>query len=180
MTTFCTARAAAVFISIGLFFVALTGRVAYLQTYGREQTIRKAERQQHENEPLYARRGSIFDSTGMLMAGTVQTRTLFADPKFMQDEFQKNGHSLVELDDALAKLSKLIDKDPLEISQLMGDRYTSRFVRLADHLDDSTCAAIEKLKLPGLGMSPMNVRYYPMGSIGAHVLEGAGGVGTEI
>jgi cell division protein FtsI (penicillin-binding protein 3) len=180
MTTFCTARAAAVFISIGVFFVALTGRVAWLQTYGREQTIRKAERQQHENEPLFARRGSIFDSTGMLMAGTVQTQTLFADPKFMQDEDQKNGHSLVELDDALAQLAKLIDKDPLELSQLMGDRYESRFVRLADHLDEQTCAAIEKLKLPGLGMAPMDVRYYPMGSIGAHVLGDVGGDGKGL
>jgi cell division protein FtsI/penicillin-binding protein 2 len=180
MTPFCTGRAAAVFISIGAFFLALVGRVAFLQTIGREQTIRKAERQQHQVEPLFARRGSIFDSTGMLMAGTVQTRTLFADPKFMQDEFQKNGHSLVELDDDLAKLAKLIDKDPLELSQLMGDRYDSRFVRLADHLDAPTCAAIEKLKLPGLGMSPMNVRYYPMGSLGAHVLGDVGGDGKGL
>jgi cell division protein FtsI/penicillin-binding protein 2 len=180
MTSFCTARAAAVFISISAFFVALTGRVAYLQTYGREQTIRKAERQQHQIERLYARRGSIFDSTGMLMAGTVQTRTLYADPKFMQDEFQKNGRSLVQLDDALARLAKLLDKDPLEVSQLISDHGDSRFVRIADHLDQPTCDAIEKMKLPGLGLSPMNVRYYPMGSIGAHVMGDVGGDGKGL
>ncbi len=180
MNTFCTGRAATVFISIGVFFVALSGRVAWLQTYGREQTIRKAERQQHQVEPLYARRGSIFDSTGMLMAGTVQTRTLFADPKFMADEYQKNGHSLVEMDDALAQLAKLIDRDPAEISQIMSDHSDARFVRIADHLDQPTCDAIAKLKLPGLGMSPMNVRYYPMGSIGAHVLGDVGGDGKGL
>jgi cell division protein FtsI (penicillin-binding protein 3) len=169
-----------VLVVICLAMAGLVGRVAYLQTVGRDLTIAKAERQQHERQPLYARRGSIFDSTGMLMAGTVQTRTLFADPKFMQDEFQKKGRSLVQLDDALAKLAALIEKDPLELSQLMGDRYNSRFVRLADHLDQSTCDAIEKMKLPGLGLSPMNVRYYPMGSIAAHVLGDVGGDGKGL
>ncbi|MBV8781676.1 MAG: hypothetical protein JO353_09795, partial [Phycisphaerae bacterium] len=125
MNQFCTARAAIVFATIGVFFAGLIGRVGYLQTIGREQTIRKAERQQHQTEPLFARRGSIFDSTGMLMAGTVQTRTLFADPKFMQDEYQRNGHSLVELDQLIAKLAAILDKDPLELSQLLGDKYAS-------------------------------------------------------
>jgi cell division protein FtsI (penicillin-binding protein 3) len=176
MPTFSPLRAAIVMAAIGTCLLGLTGRVAYLQTYGREQTLRRAERQQHQNETLYARRGSIFDANGMLMAGTVQTMSLFVDPKFMQDEFQANGRSLVDMDKAVEKLAALIDRDPFEISKLLGDRYTSRYIRVADNLDDGTCKAIEAMKLPGVGLIPMNVRYYPMGSIGAHLL---GGVGTE-
>ena len=85
-------------------------RVVYLQTVGRQMTLERAERQQHQKEAIVARRGCIYDSTGMLMAGTIQTRTLFLDPKFMQDCYQVDGHSLVEMDDAIGKLAKIIDK----------------------------------------------------------------------
>ncbi|HEY1628427.1 MAG TPA: penicillin-binding protein 2, partial [Tepidisphaeraceae bacterium] len=156
--------------------VTLIGRVAYLQTYGREQTIRKAEHQQHQTETLYARRGSIFDASGLLMAGTVQTQSLFIDPKFMQDEFQSDGRNLSEMDQAITQIAKFIDKDPFELSKMLGDRAESRFIRVADDLNQQTCDAIDNMKLPGVGLVPMNQRYYPMGSIGAHIL---GGVGAE-
>jgi cell division protein FtsI/penicillin-binding protein 2 len=161
--------------------VVLVGRVAYLQTYGREKTIQKAERQQHQTETLYSRRGCIFDSTGMLMAGTVQSQSLFIDPKFMQDCFQEDGKSLVEMDKAIAQLAKMIDRDPFELSRMLGDRYESRFVKVAENLDEPTMKQIEKLDLPGVGFTPTDVRYYPMGSIAAHVLGGTqkDGIGLE-
>lgn len=176
MITFSPLRAAIVMCSIGTLLLTLLGRVGYLQTYGREKTVRRAERQQHQNEILESRRGSIYDCNGMLMAGTVQSTSLFIDPKFMQEEFQANGRSLTEMDKAIEKLAHLLDKDPFEMSQLLGDRYESRYIRVADHLDERTVAEIEKMKLPGVGFTPMNERYYPMGAIAAHVL---GGVGEE-
>lgn len=180
MLTFSRSRAALVYLLIGGAFAALIGRVAYLQSWGREQNIGRAERQQHQTETLYARRGSIFDRSGMLMAGTVQEQALYVDPKFMQDSFQENGHSLVEMDQAVAKLAQLLDQDPYQISKMLGDRYESRFVRIAQHLDEGTIAAIDRLKLPGVGLVPENVRYYPMGSVAAHVLGGVGDDGTGL
>src|SRR5690242_20175055 len=125
MHRFCPTRSAFTMVTIAVVLVALLGRVAYLQTYGRENTIRSAERQQHRTEPLYARRGSIFDSTGMLLAGTVQSTSLFIDPKFMQDQFQEQGRSLLDMDKALGELAKLIDKDPFELAKELGDRAES-------------------------------------------------------
>jgi cell division protein FtsI/penicillin-binding protein 2 len=178
---FSTTRAAFVFAGVAVLMTALLGRVAYLQTYGRQSTIDKAERQQHTREALLARRGAIFDSTGMLMAGTVQTRTLFIDPKFMQDQFQREGRSLLDMDEAVARLASLVDKSAFEISQLLGDRAESRFVKIAENLDEDLCVAIEKLDLPGVGTLPTNVRYYPMGALGAHLLGGMqkDGIGLE-
>ncbi len=167
-------------IGIATLLVALIGRVVFLQTYGRQLTLDRAERQQHTKDALPARRGGIFDSTGMLMAGTVQTRDLFVDPKFMQDQFQKEGHSLVEMDEAVAKLAKAVDKDPFKLSQLLGDRAESRFVKVAEHLDSNLCDQIEKLDLPGVGTMPTNLRYYPMGSLAAHVLGGVQGDGIGL
>jgi len=129
MPRFSPIRAAVVLMLVGSALTALIARVAYLQTYGRELTIKRAERQQHQTETLHARRGSIFDCNGMLMAGTIETQTLFVDPKFMQDCFQEDGKSLVEMDKAIEKLARMIDLDPFELSKLLGDRYerTRRF-----------------------------------------------------
>lgn len=181
MSQFSSIRAGLVLSTIAAALCALVVRVAWLQTYGRERTIVSAERQQHQSEILHARRGSIFDRNGMQMAGTVQTQALFVDPKFMQDCFQADGKSLVELDRSIEKLATLLDRDPFELSQLLGDRYTSRYVKIADRLDETTIREIEKLDLPGVGFTPTDERYYPMGSIAAHVLGGcrSDGVGLE-
>ncbi len=181
MHTISSTRAATLLVIVGLLLTSLIGRVAYLQTFGREQIIRKADRQQHQSEVLYARRGSIFDSSGLLMAGTVQTQCLYIDPKFMQDEFQTAGRSLVDMDKAIKQLADLLDKNSFELSKMLSDRYASRYIKVADHLEERTVAEIEKLKLPGVGFTPMPVREYPMGSLGAHILGGVGGdsVGLE-
>ncbi|MBA3272385.1 MAG: penicillin-binding protein 2 [Chthoniobacterales bacterium] len=174
MPTFSTFRAAFVLISVGVAFTALMGRVAFLQTVGREHTIRMADRQQHRTEPIQGRRGCIFDSNGLLMAGTIQQRALFIDPKFMQQCFEADGRSLVEMDEAMEKLANLLDKDSFELSQMLGERYESRFVKIAENLDDTTCAEIQRMDLPGVGLTPMHLRTYPMGAIASHVLGGSG------
>jgi len=169
---FSPRAAAIVFAAIMMTFLALAGRVVFLQTLGRERTILQADRQQHYTETLHARRGSIFDRNGLLMAGTVQKKSLFVDPKFMLEVFQEDGKTLVDLDREIAKLAALIDKDPLEISQLIGDKSTSRYVKVADFLDDYIVDAVAKLNLPGVVLEPVDVREYPMGSLAAHVLGG--------
>src|SRR5687768_772383 len=109
VNSFSAARAAAVFLILGAAFVALTGRVAYLQTVGRRATLARTERQHHRVDVSPARRGCIHDRNGIEMAGTVQRMALFIDPKFMQDEYQKPGRSLVDMDRAIEQLAALAD-----------------------------------------------------------------------
>ncbi|MDP9174991.1 MAG: penicillin-binding protein 2 [Planctomycetota bacterium] len=180
MPNFSNIRSAAVMIVIVGLFVALSGRVAYLQTYGREISITRADRQQHLSLVLPARRGDIYDRNGMLMAGTIQLHSLFVDPKFMQDTFQQPPHSLVEMDEVLQKLARIIDKDPFALAQLLGDRATSHFVKIAENLDDAEIAEIEALNLDGVGVISTSARCYPMGSIAAHILGGCGADGAGL
>ena len=70
-----------------------------------------------------------------------------------------------------------------DLSRILKDRSQARFVKVAENLDDATCAAILKLRIPGanpkfggIGLMPVSQRYYPMGSLAAHIL---GGVGKE-
>lgn len=174
MSTFSVHRAATILVVLCLTLAGMTGRVAYLQTYGREKTLRSAERQQHQTESLAARRGSIFGADGTLMAGTVQNRDLFIDPKFMADFYTADDKDYNEYLRAIAKLGKLIDKPEADLATLFSDRSESRYVKVAENLDETTVAAIQKLNLPGVGFTPSDTRYYPMGSIAAHLLGGTG------
>lgn len=185
MHRFSPIRAASTIIVIVGVMSTLIGRVAYLQTYGREQTIRKAEGQQHQGETLVSRRGCIWDRAGLLMAGTVQTTALFIDPKFMLERFQEESGSSAKADSQFATtlqmLAKLVDKDPKEVFKLLEDKYESRYIKIAENLDDQVVTEVAKLKLPGVGFTPTNVRQYPMASIAAHILGGVGsdGVGLD-
>lgn len=177
---FSPLRALGVLGCIALAFAVLLGRVTYLQTIGRQQTIARADRQHHQREPLRARRGSIYDRNGIEMAGTVQTQAVFVDPKFMRECFEQDGQGLVEMDKSVARLANAVNRDAYEISQLLSDRFEARFVKVAEHVDDVTCARVMRLDLPGVGIAPSDVRYYPMGSLAAHVLGGAGSDGRGL
>lgn len=181
MTTFSFHRAAIAFTLVCCLLTGMLARVLYLETVGRQSTISSADRQQHQTLGIPARPGGIWSANGQLMAGTIQTQTLFVDPKFLADFYQQDGHSLAEMDDAVEKLAKILDRDAFTLAQLLSDRSTSRFVKVAENLDDSTSERIRKLDLPGVGMQPANLRYYPLGSLAAHVLGGVGkdGKGLE-
>lgn len=181
MEPFSPVRAGGILIVLVALLCTLVGRVAYLETYGRQASIRAADRQHHQTMTLRARPGSIFDTNGIMMAGSVQTQTLYCDPKFMQECYQTDGRTLADMDDDVTKLSHILDLNPIEISTTLGDRATSRFVKLSENLDEPTVQRVNALKMPGLGLIPTNVRYYPMGSIAAHILGGRGkdGVGLD-
>jgi cell division protein FtsI (penicillin-binding protein 3) len=104
MLTFSMRRAAVLMAVGGVALTALAGRVAYLQTYAREETVRKVERQQHRQEVLPARRGSIYDRNGLLMAGTVQSNVLFVDPRFLVKQFTEAAEEEIKRQKEIAQL----------------------------------------------------------------------------
>lgn len=121
MIGFSLARAACVLSVVVAGFGVLAGRVAYLQTYGREKTVRQAERQQHRQQVLPSRRGSVFDRNGLLIAGTSQSKVLFADPKFMAEVFTDEAEKEISLREdraeLLAKGKKVTEHTPEQIEK---------------------------------------------------------------
>ncbi len=191
MGYFSRFRAAIILVVIGLVLAALIGRVGYLQTYGRQKPVGKvdpdskrhqrsltqwADGQQHQTDTLVARRGSIYDACGNMLAGTVQTRSLYIDPRFFFEQLEEQGYTDAEVNEAVGKLAAAVELKADELAKRLKDREDSQFLRLADNLDESTCKAITNLGLPGVGLMGVNQRYYPMGSLAAHIL---GGVGSE-
>jgi len=181
MSPFSTGRAKIVLVIIASLLVAMIGRVAYLQTYGRQKTIRWAERQQHTAIKSIARRGTILSRNGYPMAATVQTTSLYVDPAFLLDQYQHDKRNLNQMDSDLRKMCKLVDANVDELTELVGARSTSHYLKIAENLDQKAKEAVEALHIPGIGFEPMLVRYYPMGSTASHVLGtvGADGKGLE-
>ena len=173
MSPFSPRRAAVIMIGLICALCGMIGRVAYLQTYGRERTINSAERQQHLTEKLSSRRGCIYDANGCLMAGTIQTQTLYVDPKFMLDCYDGDGKA-VQMEEDIRRLAKLLDKKPSALAQMFWDKHEARYLKLADNLEEKAVGEILKLNLPGIGVQPQNQRFYPMGPIAAHLLGGVG------
>ncbi len=177
---FSTARAGLVVVMIATALLVLVGRVGYLQTYGRQQTIAKADRQQHMTETLAARRGTIYDATGNVLAGTVQTQALFVDPKFMFEQFQADSLTPVEIQSRLNKLADLVELGRDELLNLLDERSESRFIKIREDVSEDYIKAIHDLGIDGVGLTPIDERYYPMGSLAAHVLGGVGADGEGL
>ena len=173
--TFSTSRAAAVLAALAVAMAALVGRVAYLQTAGRAgAAARQADRQQHQTETLAARRGCVYDRNGVLLAGTAESGTVWVDPKFLFDHFQSDGRSLVQMDDAVDRLAKVLRRDSADLSQRISDKADARYLKLAEGVDAPTADAVAGLNVPGVGVAPTPSRYYPMGNVAAHLLGGVG------
>ena len=179
-TRFATARAGVSLGVIALLLLTLLGRVYWLQTRERARILDKADRQQHLTERLPARRGSIFDSTGQLLAGAIQTQTVFIDPKDIIDAYQDRPGGQIQLEADLVPLGTLIERDPFDLLQAIGEKYPGRYLEIAHDVDSRVIAEIDKLKMPGIGTTPENQRIYPMGSLAAHILGGVGADGKGL
>ena len=174
MQTFSPTRAAVVLITLAVALAALVGRVAYLQTAGRSDAARRADRQQHQTVVLPARRGCVYDRNGLLLAGTAEAGTVYADPSFLFDRFESPGHSLIEMDDAVDRLARVLHVRSAELSKKIGDRPAARYLKLAESIDSPTADAVVALHIPGIGVNPTPARYYPLGTLAAHLLGGVG------
>lgn len=172
MPMFSPSKAGAVFALLLTLMAALCVRAAWLAAAPDSRILALTDRQHHRIVPIPARRGTVFDRHMLVMAGTVQTRTVFVDPAFLIAHYQQPGRSLTELDDKLLQLSAMLDLDSVELLQQIEQRPDRRFLRLAEHLGDDADEHIRRIGLAGVGVLPASQRHYPMGSVAAHVLGG--------
>ncbi|BAI72714.1 cell division protein [Azospirillum sp. B510] len=103
-------------------------------------------------------RADILDRNGNLLATSLVTQSLYADPKLVsrpEEAAQKLVSALPDLDykDVLGKLS--------------GDR---RFVWLKRNLTPKQQAAVHRLGIPGVSFEREERRFYPAGPLTAHIV----------
>jgi cell division protein FtsI (penicillin-binding protein 3) len=150
-------------------FLVIGGRLADLSLFngGRASEPRIAQ----SAESGHAR-ADIVDRNGVLLATTLPTASLYANPRHILDA-----------EEAVAKLiSVLPELDPAPIrARLQSDR---TFVWLYRNLTPKQQFAVNALGVPGLYFQTTDQRVYPHGSTAAHVLgltdvDGRGIAGIE-
>jgi cell division protein FtsI (penicillin-binding protein 3) len=108
-----------------------------------------------------AKRAMITDRNGQILAVSLPTAELFADPR-----------QVVDPDAVIAKLRTVLpDLDRTEASRRLAEA-NKEFVFLDRRITPQQEIEINNLGIPGIDFLPTEERHYPMGRVAAHVLGG--------
>lgn len=156
-------RALFVAAFIGFWMLVVCARLVYLQFSQYENLANRAKQQQQNSIDTAPQRGELLDRQGRQLARSVQTVSLFLDP---------GGLDLGELDCTAQQLSQSLGMKYKDLWAEFREAQDAnrRFVWIARRLDADQANKITELNLPGLQSVLEPKRYYPNGSLAAHVL----------
>ncbi|HJP94214.1 MAG TPA: penicillin-binding transpeptidase domain-containing protein [Pyrinomonadaceae bacterium] len=161
---------------IGFWMLVVCARLVYLQFSQYESLASRARQQQQNSIETSPQRGELLDRQGRQLARSVQTVSLFFDPEGLDAEML--DRTAQQLAQALGrKQSEVVD----EFREAQADN--RRFIWVARRLDADQASKIVAMNLPGIQTRLEPKRFYPNGSLAAHVLgyvgldgQGLGGV----
>ena len=156
-------RALFVAAFIGFWMLIVCGRLVYLQFSQHEGLANRARQQQSNSIDTVPQRGELLDRQGHQLARSVQTVSLFLDP---------DGLDLGQLECTAQELSRSLGLKSKGLLAEFREAQTAkkRFIWIARRLDADQANKLTALNLPGLQSVLEPKRYYPNGSLAAHVL----------
>ena len=170
-------RALLVAAFIGFWMLIVVARLVHLQFSQHEMLADRAKQQQQNALETTALRGELLDRQGKQLARSVNTVSLFLDPK---------GLDAASLECTATELSRSLGfKYPDLLKEFReAQAKNKRFVWIARRLEADQAEKVTSLGLPGLHSELEPKRYYPNGPLAAHVLgyvglEGKGFGGVE-
>ncbi len=158
--------------AIGLAFVVLLGRAAWIQIVHNDFYLQQGANRYERSIELPANRGRILDRHGELLASSVPALSLWAIPKDFEATPEQSR-----------QLAKLLNMSPQELRKRLGDN--PNFVWLRRQLDDNVVHQIMALDLKGIHQIKESRRQYPEGEAAAHIvgftnIEDKGAEGIEL
>lgn len=159
-----------------LAFVVLGVQLFRLQVVEQEKYESMAIDQQLRETSVSASRGTIYDRNGKILAASADVYTVFLSPA----EIAKNTENPNETPEFIAlHLSEILNVEYNKILEMAQDT-KSWYKTVARKVDDETAEAVRQFKseyeIVGVKLETDTKRYYPYGSLAAHVI---GFVGTE-
>src|ERR1700694_1841201 len=156
-----------------LWFLAICGRLIWLQLIHYGDFTQRAARQQQRSIEVSSVRGNIYDRNGNELAMTVSVDSFFAVPSEIPDV---QGTSAI--------LARILKADAVDLENHM--RASRAFAWVARKVDRETSARIRSLNLKGIYSQKESKRFYPKRELAAQVLGyvglddgGLGGVERE-
>lgn len=130
-----------------------------------------ADNRNTQEDILYAKRGTIYDKNGEILAQSVNSYTLIAylDPK--RSENEKKPQHVVDKEYTAEVLAEHLNTDKESIlKQLNKDKYQVEFGSAGRNLSELKKTEIENLELPGIDFTVSTKRYYKMGAFASYIV----------
>lgn len=167
--------AALLFVIFGLLFFVLAVRFVTIQYTGEvkgKALAAKAENLYKRSEVLEARRGTIYDHYGEVIAEDSASYTMVAilDKSLTVDS--KRPRHVVDPEKTAKELAALIPMEEQEIYKLLTaeDRKQVEFGEAGRDLSHRVKKEIENLALPGITFIKETKRFYPNGIFASHLI----------
>ena len=158
-------------VVIFMLFLVLAGRLWFLQVARSDDFRDAAAANQARRIRTPAPRGVITDRHGVLLAANRPRLAIYAVPSVAKDPV------------VLGRLAALLHMTPEEIQQTIEANRINPYdpLRIALDVPMATVTQIEENKpyLPGVSTEPDPVRWYPHGSLAAHLLGTMGRINTS-
>ena len=143
---------------IGLAFVGLAARAAYIQVFGNEFFQRQGEVRFARTLELPANRGRILDRNGLILASSVPAPSIWAIPEDVEASKSQ-----------LAQLAKLLEMPLSDLNKKLGDD-DKTFVWVKRQVDEPVALKIAALGIKGIYQRKEYKRQYPEGETVSHVV----------
>lgn len=168
-----------VLVVILVLFLLLLGQFAYLslskKVYG-DDLRAYAEKRMTVEEVLYAKRGTIYDNDGNMLATNVASYTLVAYLSPSRTTDSDNPMHVVDKEGTARALAEVLNADydyilsRLKMDEINKDQYQVEFGSIGSGLTELTKIAIEELDLPGIGFVETSKRFYPNGTFASYIV----------
>ncbi len=161
-------------VTFGVFIVVFglaVGQLVQIQVLRAEEHAERGVRQRERSIELPASRGRIYDREGDVLATSVTSATIYADPRSFVPQVRPDGITVPaagDVDRVARTLAPMLDLEVDFIEQRL--RRDAHFVYLARKVDLRLGEEIMALRLPGIGMLSEPKRVYPGGSLAAQVI----------
>jgi stage V sporulation protein D (sporulation-specific penicillin-binding protein) len=143
-----------------IFFLVLIVRLGFVQLRDGAFLKNLADEEHFRGVPVAPKRGNIEDCNGNILAMSVSIGTVYAIPA----EVRKSGQE----DGVAAKLAGILEMDKAQILQRITKRTSLEYVQ--KKISAETALRINEANLPGIGIVEDSTRFYPNGSLAAHIL----------
>jgi cell division protein FtsI (penicillin-binding protein 3) len=168
-----TRRLGIILVAIIFVLSLFAGRLVQLQGMESGSYRQLASQEREQTIPLPALRGSITGANGQVLAMTVVTYTVYADPPKIISPALTNAAEEQRVANALAGP---LGMTAAAILNLLQNPSSPQYVKLATGVSAEASSQITALDLPGIAMKTSYARSYPDGNIAANII---GFTGTE-
>lgn len=153
-------------------FIVLGIQLFRLQILQHDELEAKAISQQVRSTTVSASRGTIYDRNGKILAASGDVSTIFISPA----EISRNDEDPVLIAQGLSEILGVDYGKILEMTQDTSSWYKTVARKVEDDLTEQVREFKSEYDLVGVKIESDTKRYYPYGSLAAHVI---GFVGTE-